>query len=173
MPGGRPSYNLNTPSYNLNTPSYNLNTPSYNLNTPLDTQRMTCLVPPEVTIDVRHGLSKGVEDGRRPLALQAGHSWNGLMAMSKVAPKGYRRAAHGKLRWNYRESMATPCHAPMEVSVPRCRRSRNGSGKSYGPGGSGKGNATNRPVFHGVHMNKRSIYNNLGFKPKMNEIQGN
>jgi hypothetical protein len=67
-------------------------------------------------LDVRRGVSKGIEDGRRPPSLWAGLPRYGYMTVSGVAcPEGV--VGHGWPWWNFRESMATPCHTPMKFMV--------------------------------------------------------
>jgi hypothetical protein len=45
-------------------------------------------------IGVRRGVSKGLEEGRNPPGLRAGHPWNGFKAVSGVAhPKGIEGSA--------------------------------------------------------------------------------
>jgi hypothetical protein len=56
---------------------------------------------------VRRGVSKGVEDGRRPPALRADHP-RGHFGCGP--PAGHRKVGHGWLGWNFRVSMDTPCH---------------------------------------------------------------
>jgi hypothetical protein len=65
-------------------------------------------------IGVRRWVSKGVDDGRRPLFLRAGHSLKrSYFHFRGGPPTGGRRVGHGGPRWNFRESMATACHTPM------------------------------------------------------------
>jgi hypothetical protein len=55
-------------------------------------------------IGVRRGVSKRVDDGRMPPTL--GQFRGGPLA-------GNWRVGHGGPWWNFRESIATPCHTPM------------------------------------------------------------
>jgi hypothetical protein len=56
------------------------------------------------------------EEGWRTGQLQIGvHPWNGRFRGGPSA--GHRRVGHRKRRWNYRESMATPCHTPMLITI--------------------------------------------------------
>jgi hypothetical protein len=61
----------------------------------------------------------GVQRGsRRP---QAAHTVSGPLqkqpwgCFSGGPPAGYKRVGHGGPRWNFRESMATLCHAPPTI----------------------------------------------------------
>jgi hypothetical protein len=65
---------------------------------------------------VQHGVSKGVEDGRRLPALHVATRETAVRLLQGMPPAGQGRAwqAH---RY-FRESMPTPCHTPMNKYVP-------------------------------------------------------
>jgi hypothetical protein len=59
------------------------------------------------------GVSKGVKESRRSPTLSRGGGF----------PAGCRRVEHGKPGWNFRESMATPCHMPIFREIKLQNRS--------------------------------------------------
>jgi 3-methylcrotonyl-CoA carboxylase beta subunit len=75
---------------------------------PWTAEEETALKAPIIArfLGIWHGVSKGVEDGRRPPALRSGHPWGG-------PPAGRRRAWRVQNIWESNQFMAAPCHTPV------------------------------------------------------------
>jgi hypothetical protein len=61
----------------------------------------------------RGGVSKGVQDCRRPPALRRTTPEKTVKPVKSGPPAVRIRLGHGGPGWYFRETMATPCHKPM------------------------------------------------------------